>query len=152
MDKEYICYCGLYCENCAVKVKVEPAAKILYEEMKKAGFEDIIHFIPDGDKFWPFLKGMAVEGVCVSCKAGSGNPGCRVRICAQEKNVAMCALCEYYPCELFTRFFEGYPILKHDNAILREQGLDAWSKLQDERQASGFTYAEKDGGNLTEKS
>ena len=27
MNKEYICYCGLYCGNCAVKVKVEPAEK-----------------------------------------------------------------------------------------------------------------------------
>ena len=42
IDKEYICYCGLYCGNCAVKAKVEPASKVLYEEMKKAGFEDII--------------------------------------------------------------------------------------------------------------
>jgi len=142
MNRKYICYCGLYCENCAVKVKVEPASKILYEEMKKAGFEEIIYFLPDGNKFWSFLKGMAVEGVCASCKEGSGNPGCQVRICAKEKNVEMCALCESYPCKNFTKFFEGYPILKHDNSILREKGMDAWSKLQDERQARGFTYAE----------
>jgi hypothetical protein len=142
MNKEYICYCGLYCGNCAVKVKVEPAAKILYEEMKKAGFEDIIPMIPEGDRFWSFLRGMVVDGVCVSCKAGSGNPGCKVRICAKEKGIEACALCESYPCELFVRYFEGYPILKHDNAILREQGMDAWSKLQNERQTRGFTYAE----------
>jgi hypothetical protein len=141
MNKKFISYCGLYCENCAVKVKVEPAAKTLYNEMKKAGFEEIIHFIPDGDTFWSFLKGMAVDGVCISCKEGSGNPGCAVRKCAQEKNVEICALCESYPCEYFTGFFEGYPILKHDNALLREKGMDAWSKLQDERRAKGFTYA-----------
>ena len=142
MNRECICYCGLYCENCAVKVKVEPASKVLYEEMKKAGFEDIIHMIPGGDKFWSFLKGMVVDGVCISCKAGSGNPGCKVRICAKDKGLEMCALCESYPCALFIRYFEGYPILKHDNSILREEGMDAWSKLQEERQARGFTYAE----------
>jgi hypothetical protein len=143
MKKKYNCYCGLYCGNCAVKVKVEPASKVLYEEMKKAGFEEIIHFIPDGDTFWSFLTGMAVEGVCISCKEGSGNPGCAVRLCAKEKNVEMCALCESYPCEHFEGFFEGYPLLKHDNAILREEGMDAWIKLQDERQARGFTYTDK---------
>jgi len=143
MKKEYMCYCGLYCGNCAVKVKVEPAAKVLYEEMKIAGFEEIMPMIPGGDKFWPFLKGMVVDGVCVSCKAGSGNPGCKVRICAKEKGVEMCALCESYPCELFTRYFEGYPILKQDNAVLREKGQEAWLKLQSERRARGFTYAEK---------
>ena len=142
MDKKYTCYCGLYCENCAVKVKVEPASKSLYEEMKKAGFEEIIHMIPGGDGFWSFLKGMAVDGVCISCREGSGNPGCAVRVCAKEKCVEMCALCESYPCGLFDKFFEGYPMLKRDNALLRDQGMEAWSKLQDERRAAGFTYAE----------
>jgi hypothetical protein len=112
--------------------------------MKKAGFEEIIHFIPDGDRFWSFLKGMVLDGVCISCKEGSGNPGCRVRICAKEKNVEVRALCESYPCGHFERFFEGYPILQHDNSVLREKGMDAWSKLQDERKARGFTYADQE--------
>ena len=143
MDKKFACHCGLYCENCAVKAKVEPASKVLYEEMKKAGFEEIIHFIPGGDGFWPFLKGMAVDGVCISCREGSGNPGCAVRICAKEKGVEMCALCDSYPCEKFDKFFEGYPMLKHDNALLLDEGMDAWSKFQDERRAKGFTYSDK---------
>jgi hypothetical protein len=142
MNSEYVCYCGLYCENCAVKVKVEPASKILYNEMKNAGFEEIMQFLPDGDKFWSFLKGMAVDGVCISCKAGSGNPECKVRKCAKEKDVEMCALCESYPCELFKKYFGKFPLLLNDNVILREKGMDEWSKLQDERQARGFTYTE----------
>jgi len=143
MDNKYFCYCGLYCKNCAVKVKVEPAAIVLYDEMKKAGFEEIVNMIPGGTEFWPFLKNMAEQGVCISCREGSGNPGCAVRICAKEKNVEMCALCESYPCELFTRYFEGYPVLKHDNALLREKGFDVWLKLQTERQARGYTYADE---------
>ena len=138
----YACYCGLYCENCAVKAKVEPASKILYEEMKKAGFEEIIQFIPGGDGFWPFLKSMATDGLCISCKEGSGNPGCAVRICAKEKAVEMCAFCDSYPCEKFTVFFEGYPVLERDNALLREEGMDAWLKLQEKRRLAGFTYSD----------
>lgn len=141
MDKKYTCYCGLYCENCAVKVKVEPAAKVLHEEMEKLGFGEIMPFFPDGEKFWSFLKGMSVEGVCISCKEGSGNPACKVRLCAKAKKVEMCALCESYPCEYFTEFFEGYPMLKHDNSILLEKGWKSWEKLQDERQARGFAFA-----------
>ena len=140
MDKKYICYCGLYCENCAVKAKIGPASKTLYDEMKKAGFEDIIHFIPGGDGFWPFLKSMAEKGICGSCKEGGGNPGCAVRKCAKEKNTEICALCESYPCEKFMKFFDGYPTLKDDNALLREKGMDAWGIRQDERRAKGFTY------------
>ena len=141
MDKKYACYCGLYCENCAVKVKVEPAAKVLYEEMKKLGFEEIMPFFPDGEKFWSFLKSMSIEGVCISCKAGSGNPACKVRECAKEKNVEMCALCKSYPCGFLTDFFEGYTSLKHDNSVLREKGWNAWENLQDERHATGVGFA-----------
>ena len=142
VDQKYICYCGLYCENCAVKAKIFPASIVLYEEMKKAGFEEIIHFIPGGDGFWPFLKGMADHGLCVSCKEGGGNPDCAARKCAKEKGVEMCALCESYPCDAFAEFLEGYPTLKQDNALLREKGMEAWGIRQDERREKGFTYTD----------
>ena len=145
MDKKYICYCGLYCGNCAVKVKVEPASKVLHKEMKDAGFEDIINMINGGTSFWSFLKSMAHDGVCVSCKDGSGNPGCAVRKCAKEKGVEICALCNSYPCEKFEKYFEGYPGLKKDNELLREEGMDAWSELQNERHARGYTYSDESG-------
>jgi len=135
-----MCYCGLYCENCAVKAKVEPASKTLYDEMKHAGFEDIIHFIPGGEGFWSFLKGMAEDGVCLSCREGSGNPDCAIRICAEEKGVEMCALCQTYPCEHFDYFSKIYPAILSDNALLAEKGVDAWAKHQDELRAKEFTY------------
>ena len=142
MNKRYICYCGLYCENCAVKAKVGPASKSLYDEMRKAGFEDIIHLIPDGDGFWRFLKSAAEEGACISCQEGSGNPACTVRICAKEKGVDMCALCTNYPCEKFDEFFRAYPVLKNDNDLFRKKGLDAWTTLQEERIAKHFAYTD----------
>ncbi|MCL1790514.1 MAG: DUF3795 domain-containing protein [Peptococcaceae bacterium] len=142
MDKKYSCYCGLYCENCAVKVKVEPAAKVLYDEMKIAGFEDIISFIPDGEGFWTFLKGMADDGVCVSCRDGSSDPGCVIRICAQEKGGEMCALCGEYPCEKLAVILQRHSLLESDNVLLRDKGWEAWGYLQDERQRSGFVYTD----------
>lgn len=142
MDKRYACYCGLYCENCATKAKVEPAARILFAEMKKAGFEEIMPFLPGGDAFWPFLTSMAEGDACDACKEGSGNPNCEVRKCAQKKSMEMCAFCLEYPCALIDKFDQGYPILKRDNALLRDQGWDVWGKLQDERRANGFTYTD----------
>lgn len=142
MDQNYMCYCGLYCENCATKAKVEPAARLLHKEMKKAGFEDVVKYLPDGEIFWNFLKGMAEEGTCVSCQGGSGNPGCQIRLCAKEKGVKMCAVCNAYPCEKFSGFFASYPMLKEDNVLFRDQGMEAWAKLQDQRKASGYTYVE----------
>ena len=140
MERKFVCYCGLYCENCAVKAKVEPAAQVLYNEMKEAGFEGIMPFMPDGDSFWRFLKSTAQNGTCVSCQEGSGNPNCTIRMCAKEKGIEACALCESYPCEHFARTFEVYGILKEDNELLREKGFDEWGTLQDERKSQGFTY------------
>ena len=145
MDKKYLCYCGLTCENCAVKVRVEPAAKVLFDEMKKAGFEEVINYIPGGEGFWPFLKGMAVDGLCVSCKDGGGDPGCSIRICAKDKGVDMCAFCEDYPCENLAAFFERNPVLDRDNALLRDKGWEAWAICQDKRKSVGYTYQD-DGG------
>ena len=139
MNRKYICYCGLYCENCAVMAKVTPASKVLYDEMRKAGFEEVIQFIPGGDGFWPFLKDMAENGLCVSCKDGGGDPGCAIRICAKDKAVEMCVLCEEYPCERFDTF-QGFPIYKKDNDMLREQGMEVWAKKQDERRRNGYIY------------
>jgi hypothetical protein len=143
MTHRSICYCGLYCENCAVKARVHPAAKTLYSEMKTAGFEEFIRFMPGGSGFWTFLKGMAEEGVCPgNCKGGSGNPGCKIRICAKEKNVEVCVQCKDYPCKHFDGFFAGYPILERDNALLVEKGVDEWMNMQVERREKGFTYQE----------
>ena len=140
MDRKYSCYCGLYCENCAVKVKVEPTARVLFNEMKKAGFEEVVSFIPGGEGFWPFLKGMATDGVCVSCKEVGGDPGCSIRICAKGKGVDMCALCEDYPCEMIVAFFERNPVLEHDNALLRDKGWETWAELQDKRKSDGYIF------------
>ena len=141
IDKSQACYCGLCCENCAVKAKVEPAAKTLYSEMKKAGFENVIDHIPGGAGFWPFLKSMAEDGVCVSCREGrGGNPACEIRICAKEKNVEMCAFCDTFPCDKFDIMFKNHPNLEQDNFLLFSKGWDAWMKLQEKRRADGFTY------------
>lgn len=143
MNRKYVCYCGLYCGNCAVKAKIEPAAKVLLNEMKAAGFEEIISFIPGGTPFWSFLVNMPEGGICISCKDGSGNPACKVRLCAKQKDVETCAFCEDYPCEHMNEFNETYPSLKQDNALLSEKGWDTWGEMQDERQARGYTYSDE---------
>jgi hypothetical protein len=113
--------------------------------MIAAGFEDIIAYIPGGEGFWSFLKGMADFGMCVSCRDGSGNPDCAIRICAKGKNVEMCAFCEDYPCDklsAFFFFFVGCPVLEHDNALLRDKGWEAWTALQEKRLVKGYTYSD----------
>ncbi len=140
MNTEFICYCGLYCENCIIKMKVEPSAKLLHQQMRDAGFEYFIQAIPNGEAFWEFLKNMSEAGVCVSCRQGSGDPNCAIRRCAQEKSIDVCALCDEYPCQHFEAVFKVQAGIKADNALLRDQGLEEWGKTQDDRRRQNFCY------------
>jgi len=145
MDKKYICYCGLCCENCSVRSKINPAAKVLRDEMAAAGFEKVIDFIPGGGGFWQFLVDVAEGRTFTTCQEGCGDPDCKIRVCAKAKGVGVCALCDRYPCVLFEDFFKRAPTLESDNRVLREKGFEAWSKLQDERRAKKFTYQDQSG-------
>jgi len=40
--------------------------------------------------------------------------------------------------------------LKQDNALFRNQGVQAWAKLQDERRRNGFTYSNDKNGTAAE--
>ena len=143
MEKKYTTYCGLYCGNCAVKARLVPAAKNLHEEMINAGFADVMQYIPDGEGFWKLLRTLAENTFCVSCREGGGNPGCRIRKCAQEKGIEMCAFCKEYPCGLFDDFKEGYPGLMQDNILLRDKGIGIWGAMQDERRNRDYTYTDE---------
>lgn len=122
---------------------MEPAAQTLYLELINAGFEDILPYFPDGETFWSYLKSMALEGTCDSCREGSGNSSCRIRVCAKERGFEMCAFCADYPCERYTDLLAGYPVLKEDNRLLQREGQEAWGKMQDERRIHGYVYSEK---------
>jgi hypothetical protein len=143
MDERYICYCGLYCGNCIIKARIVPAAEKLLGEMRKAGFEGIIQFIPGGDGFWQFLKDTAENRMFITCREGCGDPGCAIRMCAKEKNIDVCALCESYPCEHLAGILKKHPLMAQDNLLIKEKGMEAWAKLQDERRAKGFVFGEQ---------
>jgi len=141
MGNEFIGYCGIYCENCAFKAKVIPIASELYDEMKKACFDDVVNYMPDGPEFWRFLKVTADSGG-VSCKNGCGTPGCKVRECAEGRGVEICVSCTEYPCGIFEEMFKGFPILRDDNEFMRANGIEKWKEMQIERRSKGLTYTD----------
>jgi len=140
MNKKYVCYCGMYCENCVVKAQVEPASIVLHDIINRAGFEEVAHNNPDGARFLRFLKLISEKGACTLCHNGSGNPVCAVRVCAKEKEIDMCAFCDDYPCDKLNDFFKVYPVLKDDNDLLREKGMEKWIQMQEERKENGYVY------------
>ena len=141
MEKGFIAYCGLYCKNCAFKAKVIPAASILCDEMKNAGFEGLVNMMPNGKEFWTFLKGTAASDL-LTCKLGCGNPECKVRYCADERGVEICAFCTDYPCGILDKLSEHLPLVREDNEFMRKNGIDQWIKMQEERRSKGFVYSD----------
>ena len=76
-----------------------------------------------------------------SCRTGGGPDTCKIRICAKKKEVPICPLCEEYPCALIEKYTKIYPTTIGDGKRLKEIGLEAWVKEQEERAKHGFIYA-----------
>ena len=139
---EFVTYCGLYCELCAERARIPQRAAALQEAMAEEGWPYFEPSVPDFAEFWRFLEGLHGEGGCRGCRAGSGFPGCQIRICAQERGVDLCARCADFPCEHIKALATRYPTLIVDNRRLQAVGLEQWLEEQQERVRRGVVYAD----------
>ena len=142
MEEKYLGCCGLCCENCLLRATIGPKAAGLRDEMRRMGFDRFGSAIPKFPEFWAFLSDMAEHKGCDGCGDGGGNPFCEARKCAGEKGVAFCATCAEYPCGRFEAFFNGYPMLRDDNQLLRTRGRETWEQMHEDRRRSGYTYSD----------
>ena len=145
MGNQHIAYCGLYCGHCFSKTHIAPTANILCDYMKRQGFETFGPYMPKFTEFWEFLKILIDAEGCPGCRKDGGNPACKMRICARDKGVEACPLCNEYPCENFNWLSSStsYPMLEKDNQHLQENGLNMWLTMQKERRSHGFTYVQE---------
>ncbi len=107
---EMVAYCGLSCRTCPIylasrendeKKKNELITGIIYECKERYGIEYNIEDIND----------------CDGCKSingriFSGCSGCKVRICAIEKEIENCVYCEDYICDKLNELFKVAPEAK----------------------------------------
>jgi len=141
--KDLIAYCGLYCGTCAVRFRFPILANALYEalepikgylvsteeEEEKESFEN----------FWEHLSDLSNIQTKSFCKDGleCGNPGCKIRLCAQEKNVDICVFCDDYPCvnfeDLKEDMGEDYDILLKDLEVLKRLGIEKWIEKKEQK-------------------
>ncbi len=103
----YDSYCGLYCGACGILMATE------------TGQTD--------EECWG----------CKSDKVAKHCNDCRIKACAQSRNVAFCCDCSDYPCKTLTAFKEdGWPHhlvgVSNLNAI-RRQGIQQWLADQETR-------------------
>ena len=140
-----IAYCGLNCRMCNLTTILPETAQKLYQIMKDDGWEffgSIVH--KEFNDFWKVLNSLAgLQENCPLCKGGCGNPDCKLRICAREKGLEVCAFCNSYPCADLQEFQKGrYTFLEANNLSLREKGLERWLAEQEELVRKGLRNAD----------
>jgi len=145
MGNQYIAYCGLYCGHCFSRTHIAPTANTLRDYMKRQSFESFGPYMQNYKEFWEFLNVLIEAEGCPGCRKDGGSPACGMRTCAREKGVEACPLCNEYPCGKFDWLpsSTSYPMLEKDNQFLKENGLNSWIIMQEERRAQGFTYIEE---------
>jgi hypothetical protein len=107
--------------------------------MHKEGWDFWGGEIPDFKQFWAFLNDIAGSESRCSCRGGKcGPPDCPIMVCARQKNVEIRVSCESYPCDNIMNLARSYSELLAGGWRLKEIGLDAWVREQEERKKTGF--------------
>lgn len=140
-SRAYLAHCGLYCRMCSIIATLPVLAAKLHENMKEEGWEYWgTEVFPEFGTFWKILTELSNKHeTCPACIGGCGDPECKIRTCAQGKGLDVCAYCEEFPCKLLTDFSKMYPFILKNNERIKEIGIDAWLKEQDELVAKGVT-------------
>ncbi|HOZ00325.1 MAG TPA: DUF3795 domain-containing protein [Candidatus Syntrophosphaera sp.] len=128
-----IAYCGLNCRLCNLVTVLPDAAAKLQKIMSEDGWEHFGPLVyPEFAGFWKILSALAINNeTCPLCKGGCGNPDCKLRLCAKERGLRLCAECGDYPCQPLREFYSGhYEKLAQNNERIREIGIEAWLEEQ----------------------
>ncbi len=134
-SRELIAYCGLYCGLCSARTQIPEQAAALAETLRKSEHHGPAEFDKE-------LQNLATPHPERYCRAGKcGHPACAIRKCAQRRNVDVCPLCDDYPCEKIKTLAASEPTMLHDGNRMKQIGLEAWIKEQEERRKAGFCYA-----------
>jgi hypothetical protein len=77
---------------------------------------------------------------CYGCKSElvfENCRGCRIRNCAQSKDITFCNKCLEFPCENIRRFkhrdLAHHKVAIHSLEAIKENGIQEWLKQQKER-------------------
>jgi hypothetical protein len=137
-----ITYCGLHCELCSARSRIPQCAEALQGAMADEGWPYWGGELPGFAEFWAFLEDLHVDGGCPGCRAGGGDPRCKIRICAQGRGLDMCNECRDFPCQEIEALAARYPTLIADNRRMRAVGQEQWLEEQLERKRRGFIYTD----------
>jgi hypothetical protein len=114
--KNQIGFCGIWCGSCTGgNGAITELARRLDELIKSSNAEK---WVPKEFDFNEFMKGLTciqAAPLCSGCQKGGGDPTCKVRTCAQKKNIVNCSQCDaLMGCKSFEALEQYYPKIKED--------------------------------------
>ena len=105
-DENLIAFCGLYCNDChGYNGKIPDLARDLRKELRQNHYDKFASFISTysfGKDFKNYDECYKVLGAMVKfrcrkgCQNGGGSPFCKIRKCAQKKELEGCWECEKF--------------------------------------------------------
>jgi len=144
---DFVGYCGLYCNACGIRQgKIKEAVQNLRKVMGAYGFDKIMPELAEWEpsfkhygEFEQVLTGLVnLFGDCPGCYAGGGDPGCKVRRCAQQRGYKTCAECpDVQECEKILEHVKGDPTRRAVLEEIKEMGPEKWAEKMQEK---GFSY------------
>jgi len=117
---DFVGHCGLYCNACGIRQgKIKNAVKNLHNIIASYGFDRIMPELSQWEpsfkhynEFEQVMNGLVkLFGDCPGCLQGGGDPNCKVRSCAKQKNYRTCTECsEANNCENLAPYRKYYEI------------------------------------------
>jgi hypothetical protein len=145
--EELITFCGLFCGACDIYQKrIGNAGSELKEVLDVLEFDTFANQIPGLEEYDSFKKTLnniiQFFGQCPTCKHGGGNPECRIRICAKDKDLDTCADCSQFPCDKFGDLKEGSKMAIENLKTMKKIGMKKWAKQEQKKVDAGFRYSD----------
>ena len=118
-DRSSIGACGLHCAECDVYLAFRNGDERLKKEIAHAHGLGLSYVHCDG--CWgDFSKMWGIEWQ-------DGGKRCRIRRCAESRQVGICIECPDFPCEMLDEFHQqGYDKARDNLFRMREIGVTQW--------------------------
>ena len=142
-------YCGLYCNSCGIRQgKIKMAVTNLRDILAVYGFDKMMPELAKWEpsfqhhnEFNQVMDGLVkMFGGCPSCLQGGGDPNCKVRSCAKQKDYRTCAECnEAETCEKLAPYRKGYGLISTLQSI-RQDGIERYAEEMQTKVDEGYSY------------
>lgn len=139
-NSNLVAYCGLCCLDCfGYKGKVANLARDLRKELRESKFKNFADAVANtsfGKAYKDYDKCHEVLGAMVrfrckkGCRAGGGNPFCKIRKCCQKKSIDGCWECgEFEKCDKLDFLISVHSSASCQNLrIIKKKGVDEFLK------------------------